>query len=50
MSIPNICSPRLEDQSVNRVFHSSMPGSRVVVADATKICRGMETSWDLVLE
>ena len=50
MSIPNISSPRLEDQSVNRVLHSSMPGSRVIVADATKRCRGMETRRDLVLE
>ena len=27
-----------------------MPGSRVIVADITKRCRGMETRWDLVLE
>ena len=44
------CSPRWEEQSINRVFHSSMPGSRVIVADITKRCRGMETRWDLVLE
>ena len=44
------CSPRWEEQSINRVFHSSMPGSRVIVADITKRCRGMETPWDLVLE
>ena len=51
------CSPHWEEQSINRVFHFSMPGSRVIVADATKRCRdatkrcrGMETCWDLVLE
>ena len=44
------CSPRWEEQSINRVFHSSMHGSRVIVADITKRCRGMETRWDLVLE
>ena len=27
-----------------------MPGSRGIVADITKRCRGMETRWDLVLE
>ena len=27
-----------------------MPGSRVIVADITKGCRGMESRWDLVLE
>ena len=45
-----ICSPHWEEQSINRMFHSSMPGSRVIVADATKRCRGMETRCDLVLE
>ena len=44
------CSPHWEEQSINRVFHSSLPGSRVIVADATKRCRGMETRSDLVLE
>ena len=44
------CSPCWEEQSINRVFHSNMPGSRVIVADITKRCRGMETRWDLVLE
>ena len=44
------CSTRWEEQSINRVFHSSMTGSRVIVADITKRCRGMETRWDLVLE
>ena len=44
------CSPHCEKQSINRMFHSSMPGSRIIVADATKRCRGMETRWDLVLE
>ena len=43
------CSPHWGEQSINRVFHSSMPGSRVIVADATKRSRGMETPWDLVL-
>ena len=44
------CSPHWEEQSIKRVFHSSLPGSRVIVADATKRCRGMETRSDLVLE
>ena len=44
------CSPRKEQQSINRVFHFSMPGSRVKGADITKGCRGMETRWDLVLD
>ena len=44
------CSPHWEEQSINRVFHSSLPGSRVIVDDATKRCRGMETRCDLVLE
>ena len=44
------CSPHWVEQSINRVFHCSMPGSRVIVADATKICRGIETRSDLVLE
>ena len=45
-----ICSPHWEEQSINRMFHSSLPGSRVIVDDATKRCRGMETRCDLVLE
>ena len=44
------CSPQWVEQSINRVFHSSLPGSRVIVDDATKKCRGMETRCDLVLE
>ena len=44
------CSPRSEEQSINRVFHSSMPESRVIVADTTKRGRGMETRCELVLE
>ena len=44
------CSPHWEEQSIKRVFHSSLPRSRVIVADATKRCRGMETRSDLVLE
>ena len=44
------CSPHWEEQSINRVFHSSLPGSRVIVDDATKRCRGMETRCDLVLK
>ena len=49
MSIAKMFASR-EEQSINRVFHSSMHGSRVIVADITKGCRGMETRWDLVLE
>ena len=55
LEIDQICqlqrlSPQWEEQSINRVFHFSMPGSRGFVADATKRCRGMETRSDLVLE
>ena len=30
------CASRWEEQSINRLFHSSMPGSRVIVANITK--------------
>ena len=55
LEIDQICqlqrlSPQWEEQSINREFHSSLPESRVIVADATKRCRGMETRSDLVLE
>ena len=30
------CSSRREEQSINRLFHFSMPGSRVIVAIITK--------------
>ena len=44
------CSPGWEEQSINRVFHSGIHGSRDIVADKTKRCRRMETRCDLVLE
>ena len=43
------CVPRWEEQSINRVFHSRMPGSRVFSGWYNKSCRGMETRWDLYL-
>ena len=30
------CAPPREEQSINTVFHSRMPRSRVIVADITK--------------
>ena len=42
------CSSRWEEQSINRVFHSSMPGSRVIVANITKHRFEIYTFWDLV--
>ena len=44
------CAPRLEEQSINSVFHCKLPGSQVIVADVTKGWRVMETSRNLVLE
>ena len=35
MSIARMCAS-LEEQSVNRVFHSNMPGSRGTVANIIK--------------
>ena len=42
------CAPRWEEQSINRLFHSSMPGSRVIVANITKHRFEIYTFWDLV--
>ena len=42
------CSSRWEEQSINRLFHSSIPGSRVIVANITKHRFGIYTFWDLV--
>ena len=44
------CSPRWEEQSINRVFHSSMPGSRVIVGDIKKDVEEWKFAWDLVLK
>ena len=44
------CAPRWEEESINRVFHCSSPGYKVIVADLTNGWRVMETRWDLVLE
>ena len=42
------CAPRWEEQSINRLFHSSMPGYRVIVANITKHWFEIYTFWDLV--
>ena len=42
------CAPRWEEQSINRLFHSSMPGSRVIVANITKHRFEIYTILDLV--
>ena len=42
------CAPRWEEQSINRLFHSSMPGSRVIVANIKKYRFEIYTFWDLV--
>ena len=44
------CAPRRDEQSINRVFHSNSPGSRVIVADIINCWRVMENPWELVLE
>ena len=41
------CSSRWEEQSINRLFHSNMPGSRVIVANITKHRLEIYTFWDL---
>ena len=42
------CSSRWEEQSKNRLFRSSMPGSRVIVANIKKYRFEICTFWDLV--
>ena len=44
------CASRCEEQSINTLFHSSMPGSRVIVADCTNSNRLMLSRWELVPE
>ena len=44
------CSSRWEEQSINRLFHSCMPGSRVIVANLTKHPFEIYTFWDLVTQ
>ena len=44
------CAPRWEEQSINRVFDSSLPGSRVIVTDITKHRFEIYTLWDLVTQ
>ena len=44
------CSSRWEEQSINRLFHSSTPGSRVIVANITKHRFEIYTFWDLVTQ
>ena len=44
------CAPRWVEQSINRLFHSSMPGSRVIVANITKHRFEIYTFWDLVTQ
>ena len=42
------CSSRWEEHSVNRVFHSSLLGSRVIVANILKHRFEIYTFWDIV--
>ena len=42
------CAPRCEERSINRLFHSSMPESRVIVAFISKHRFEMYTFWDIV--
>ena len=44
------CATRGEEQSVLRLFHSSMPGFRVTVAEITKHRFEIYTLWDLVTQ
>ena len=44
------CAPPWEEQSINRLFHSSLPGSRVIVANITKQRFEIYTYWDLVTQ
>ena len=41
------CASRREEQSINRVFHCSTPGSQDKVADATNRYRFYKTRWKL---
>ena len=42
------CSARWEEQCINRVFVSSLPGLRVIVANITKHRFEIYTFWDIV--
>ena len=44
------CAPRWEEQSINRLFHSSIAGSRVIVANITKHRFEIYTLLDLVTQ
>ena len=44
------CVPRWAEQSINRVYQSKSPGSKVIVAVVINGWREMETRWDLVFE
>ena len=44
------CSSRWEEQSINRVFDSSLPRSRVIVTDISKPRFEIYTLWDLVTQ
>ena len=44
------CAPQWEEQSINRVFDSSLPGSRVIVTDITKHRFEIYTLWDLITQ
>ena len=44
------CAPRWVEQSINREFHSKLPGSRVIVANITKHRFEIYTIWDLVTQ
>ena len=41
------CVPRLEEQSINRVFHCSTPGSQDIVADATNRYQVWVSRWNI---
>ena len=40
------CAPHWEEQSINWVFHSSMPGSRVIVANIIKLVQETLPLWN----
>ena len=44
------CASRWEEQSINRLFHSSIPGSRVIVTNITKHRFEINTFWELVAQ
>ena len=43
------CASPLEEQSINTVFPSRMPRSRIIVADITKAVEEWKPAWTLYL-